>query len=504
MTSCERPESAPPRSGSRIVAGARGLPFYLDLALNQYDDISAAGGHPAADDFAGTPGEVLERFLDHLSETEVDGLRLASYPAELDEMLLGELCRTFLGGAAGADWGRLMQRSYVTQGDPGRATMHAVMRETLQAREERTRAVVYRDIHRHLFERYERLARSAGTARDVGEAHDRALLAAARHLAASDRQRLVSWILEPRWQVFYDAGRWRALSAVFEQIDDDVQLAPGGDRRSDAIWFNHHYAHICQFMGRNHQAKMLYERARQNYPKEALGTPDPDYATILQALADVDWALGNQDEAETLYADAITIYEAAPDRNVRRYANALFSLAQHREAAGRHAEADAHFQKARDVFESLSDRLPTDYADALLRFGRVRQAQGRSGEAEALYRQALDIYDRPSGDRDGYATALLDLAVCLASRGDTRGAEAAFRTAVSLAEAALGPEHPNLGRALHLQAAAWMDDEFRRSDAMSQLGRAIEILDSSLGPEHVWTKEARADLARLQGARVDR
>ncbi len=374
------------------------------------------------------------------------------------------------------------------------------MRETLQARERRTRPEFYNEAHKYLFERCDTIAQSAGAARNIGDTHEQALLQAARHLAAWNPHRLTAWILEPKWRIFYEAGRWRALSDTFELISDRAEIPPAGDRLADAIWFYHHYAHVCQFTGRNAEAKELYERARRNYPREALKIADPDYATILHALADVSTAMGDEDGAEPLYAEAMNIYEAAPVANARRYAYALFSVARCHEANGREGDAETYYQRARELFEKRSAEAPNEYAGFLLEFGRARRTRRRDDEAELLFKDALAAYDRPGGDRDGYAAVLVELSRCLAARGERASADAEFGRAVAAYEEALGPEHPNLGRALHLQAAFWLDDDGRRARAIPQLARATEILEESLGGDHAWTREARADLDRLQRA----
>jgi hypothetical protein len=118
----------------QIVKGAKGLPFYLDLQVDLFVAMLEKGATPQPSDFATTPSKILARFLDHLGEQEEQALRLASYPRFLDEPLLNNLANKFMGGAALVDWPRLTARSFMTKGELGIVTMHALMREELQRR----------------------------------------------------------------------------------------------------------------------------------------------------------------------------------------------------------------------------------------------------------------------------------------------------------------------------------------------------------------------------------
>lgn len=482
---------------ARIVEGAQGLPFYLDLALDQFENLKANGLKPGADDFGSTPVMVLHRFLDHLSASEESELRLASYPEDIDETLFLDLARAFLGGIACVDWARLTRRSFTTQDESGRSSMHAVMRTGLQARERDERAELFREVHLWLFNRYDAQADSAESTSDIGETHDRALLAAAEHLAACDASRLPSWILQQRWKKYYDAGRWRALSIAFDKASCTVE-ATLTSAPAEAVWFDHHRAHVCQSMGRYEEALELYSRAQKNY-KAAFGDHQPEYATILHALGDVLRVTGRESEAETFYADALKIYQAAPGKYDQRYADVLFSLALIDDVNGREVEARAYYRKAQEIYKTSIGGRDPDYANFLLKLGRAHKSNGRTDEAVALYREALDIYKTTNDNlHEGYAATLLDLSDCLAILGEGNEAETGFEQAASIYADALGPEHPNLGQALHQQAAFWIENNKRREAATAQLERAIVILDTALGDEHNWTRKARQDLHRLQ------
>jgi hypothetical protein len=104
------------------------LPYYLQIQLETYWDIKAAGRAPTSADFGGDHREILPRLLNHLDTETETLLRLASYPAVLDLPLL-EMLRTkfFDTGSARTEWSRLYARSFVSDGSEGGRLLHDLM-----------------------------------------------------------------------------------------------------------------------------------------------------------------------------------------------------------------------------------------------------------------------------------------------------------------------------------------------------------------------------------------
>jgi tetratricopeptide (TPR) repeat protein len=218
----------------------------------------------------------------------------------------------------------------------------------------------------------------------------------------------------------------------------------------------------------------------------------PAYATILDALANVHWELGERREAEPLYAQARAIYEASSGAYAIRHAYALFKLARLLDDRGEAAGAEALYQRATERFETICTGLPREFAGFLLELARIRRGQQRHDDAIGLLERALAVNPHTSCALDERALILLEMAECLAARGDRPAAQEYFDRAVAAHEESFGGEHPNLGRALHLRAAFRLDGDPTSADAASEVSRALGILSDSLGGEHSWTREARA------------
>ena len=481
----------------RIVAAACGLPLYLDLAVTQYERLVRNGSSVKDDDFAETPEGLLYRFLEHLTDAERSELLLASYPDEIDETLFDALADAFPGVVAGVIWLRFNRHSFNTQNGDGSIVIHSLVREGLQKLERRERANHFRRVHLWLFERYDKVAASTDEGDSMGYKNDRGLLAAARHLGEAAPEKFASWLFQSRWQRFYDDERYLALSKVLERVRDEIERPDSSAGTVHAWEVYHHLGHVYQFMGRYQEAKGQYERAVEAY--DALDNRDPlVYATILHATADVCRATRDDHRAEELYERALHLYKGEPTRYEQRHAEVLFSVGLIRHAQRLRTEAEQYFQEAQEIYKKLAADRPRDYADFLHRLAFVYFESHLIGEAEAIYRQALEIFENELGrTHPNYADTLVYLSMCLGVH-DRTAALKALDEAVSTYLEALGQEHPKFGRALHHQALLWEEAPQTRKDARPQLERACRILRNALGDAHDWTKQAAADLLRLQ------
>lgn len=145
---------------ARIVEGAKGIPFYLNLQVDQYESCKRSNLIPQADEYGGKEPEMLARFISHLPDTTRRALRVASYPRWLDETLLFNLCEKFLGGVAVISLHELTAYSFWTKQEESHY-LHAVMRDHLQAESYEHEPVLFKRIHQHLFDYHSLLQSNA-------------------------------------------------------------------------------------------------------------------------------------------------------------------------------------------------------------------------------------------------------------------------------------------------------------------------------------------------------
>ncbi len=136
---------------------------------------------------------------------------------------------------------------------------------------------------------------------------------------------------------------------------------------------------------------------------------DPGSLTLLNILASLSLAVGDQAAAEAAYRRAKAV---RPD-----YAEAHYNLGVLLQQQGRLAEAESAYQQA------LAAK--PDYAESYANLGALLQEQARPDKAEAAYRQAIAF-------NPDYAEAHFNLGVLLQEQGRLAEAETAYREALSL------------------------------------------------------------------------
>ncbi|MDZ7752625.1 MAG: tetratricopeptide repeat protein [Gammaproteobacteria bacterium] len=483
---------------TRIVDGAHGVPLHLALAARLYHDLVADGRAPAVEDFGRTPMELVDQFIDHLSDSERSNLRIASYPDAIDESLYFGLVHQFPGHVSNADWAQLTGQSFMFRSS-GFYTMHPTIRDELQLRECERSNMLYSRVHRFLFDYYRQQAGRHGIARQLGSADDRAFVAAARHLARSEPAYFPTWLLDHdrkgQTQLFGDGDRWRALLQVFE-----IAASAGRDIYSDEdrLWLGHHQAHVLQMAGCFEDAAALYENALEAH-ESIVSDPSPEQAleraTIVHALGDVYRQLDPDDSrSETCYRRALGTYDAVPQGFEQRRVDVEFSLGLLRDAAGDATAAKRLYDDAKRRNAALHGDGGAPYAMFLTQLGQAHRTYGRNEDALAEFAQARAILSGDGTPDDGVGIVLLEIAECRAATGNESGAAASFDQAVAALEAHAGDEHANTAHARHRQARFWLRDRSRLDAARAQIERAVSTLEATMGSQHEWTREARADL----------
>lgn len=275
---------------ANIVQGARGIPFYLDLQVDQYENCKRGGQTPQADQYGGTQPEILQRFTSHLPGDLRRALVVAACPRWLDEALFLNLCGQFLGGMAAVRLADLTRYSFWTE-TGGHHYLHAVMRDHLQDDSRKNEAALYQQIHRHLFEHYDKKLQQLESAKDLTGEHAEALSEGAYHLQQIDRAVLPLWV-DKYTKIFYLAAQWTVLLPLLQQslaIRREI-----GDKHGEGATLNN-MATIAQARG-DYDTVLDYLNqslaiCREIGNKQGEGATLNNMAAIAHACGDYDTAL---------------------------------------------------------------------------------------------------------------------------------------------------------------------------------------------------------------------
>ena len=136
-------------------------------------------------------------------------------------------------------------------------------------------------------------------------------------------------------------------------------------------------------------------------------------------------------------------------------------------------------------------------ATALNNLAALYRSQGRYAEAEPLYRRSLKIAEAALGpDHPDVALSLNNLAGLYELQGRYADAEPLIRRSLKIKEAKLGPDHPDVAQSLNNLALLY-ESQGRYAEAEPLFRRSLTIREATLGPDHPDVAAALNNLAVL-------
>jgi tetratricopeptide (TPR) repeat protein len=465
-----------PAIRTRIIEGSSGLPYYLDLAVDQFVVMREKGQAPSRDAFGTTPAAVTERFLAHLGEEERRDLRLASYPAKLDEALFTDLVTEFFGGAAMGDWARLKRRSVMTREEDGSLAMHALMREALQQQERTERAELYKRVHRHLFEHYDGQI-TKDEPKSLTPDDDRLLLAAGFHVLTLGADDAIEW-LRNRFGIFEIAARWQAIEEIFQRFRSLPAIPP-----EDRAWLDNVLGNCLHSQGRPGEAEFLYRKAIKTLEAQ-FGEGHTETLASLNNLAVTLADQGRRKEAEELHRKVLDIRTALLGEVHPATTLSQSNLAGELYRAGKLHEAEALHRKALVARQKSPDAQPWELAQSYEGLAVNVRALGRMAEAEEFLRLALELNEAHLGEHHPDTAITCDnLGSVLRDCGRLPEAKEFHERCLAIRKACLGEEHPALAVSY---ANLALDLEFLGfpEEAETLFFDALEVTRRSLGDNH--------------------
>ncbi len=229
-------------------------------------------------------------------------------------------------------------------------------------------------------------------------------------------------------------------------------------------------------------------------------TEGPESARTALELTNLGTALrqtGDVAGSAEAYQEAVRIRRGLQREPGVEVGRVLGSLADILDDLDRVEEAEAAGREAVELLRrEYGEKGHAELAIALSNLAGVVRRQGRFEEAEALGREAIAVSERSLGPGHFFvAQGWNNLGVTLAQAGDRRGATEAYATAVRLARASEGPDHPRLASLLTNWANALVADE-RFADAEATYTDALRIA-SQPGQDPLTTAHVRMGLANV-------
>ena len=255
-------------------------------------------------------------------------------------------------------------------------------------------------------------------------------------------------------------------------------------------------------MGDYARAEPLYLQC-QEIRKKALGEEHPDYATTLNNLALLYYAMGDDARAEPLYLQCKEIEKKALGEEHPDYAVTIRNLALLYETIGDYERAEPLYLQCKEIEKKVLGEEHPNYATTLNNLGLLYEAMGDYERAEPLLLQCKEIEKKALGEEHpGYANTLNNLASLYDSMGDYERAESLYLQCMEIQKKTLGEKHPDYANTLsNLAFLYYFMGDYVRAETLGLQSK--EIRKQTLGEEHPDYATTLNNLALLYDAMGD-
>ncbi|WP_135605514.1 tetratricopeptide repeat protein [Methanococcoides sp. NM1] len=494
-----------------IFNGSSGVPYYLDLTVDTYQQIKE-NRQPTPYDFAKAPHEVFENFIKYLDRAEKETLKVLSSPRFWDENLFEVLITEFKTGYSLTAFSELNRFSFMTQESGGRWYMHKLMKESLQEYQDQD---LKEKVHRFMFEYYDGQLTDVDIQK-IKDEHKTALTEGFYHgKIVLEAQELFSWFYE-RADIFNRAAQWQLIMPLYEEMSQILEKGLGSNHSDvatslnslamlygkmrnydDALTlyqqaldirkrvFGPNHRHVATIMnnlavlhskmGNYDDALTLYQQALEILKRD-LGSEHPDVAAIMNSLAMLYTEMRNYDDALKLYQCVLEIQERVLDPDHLDVAITLNNLAMLYRKMRIYDDALTSHQRALGILKRVLGSNHPDVATSMNNLAGLYTEMEKYDDALKLYPRALAIRKRIFGpNHPAVATILNNLAVLYRKMGNYDDALTLHHRALEIREQAFGPEHPDVANSLYTLAVLY-DEMEKYDDALKLYQRALDII----------------------------
>jgi tetratricopeptide (TPR) repeat protein len=253
--------------------------------------------------------------------------------------------------------------------------------------------------------------------------------------------------------------------------------------------------------GKLDEAQHVLERALAL--REGLyGKNHPWVAASLNNLGNVYRAQAKLDDAKRLYDRALAIRLAAYGPISEDVATSYLNLGTFYSDLGDNTSARTYYEKALATYEQVDGANSDDVAIASGNLGGTMITLGDVDEGRTRVERAIAIYSSNNPNDPRIADNLSTLSDADLSEGKYAEGLVKAQHAAAIAEAAYGPDHPDVG--IYFTNEAELLEQLHRIDeALALQLRANVILEKAFGPDHPVMAAGLASLADVQRAKGD-
>jgi CHAT domain-containing protein len=218
--------------------------------------------------------------------------------------------------------------------------------------------------------------------------------------------------------------------------------------------------------------------------RKIFGEHDPNFASRLTVLAELDYDAADYAQAAALNRQALQIFQETLGEKHPNCAFNLNELGRANLALGDFAKAEPLFQQSLQIYRDTVGQRHVDYARELNNIAGLYASMGDYQQAEKLCLQAIQIRKNLSGEKQlAFASSLESLASLYSSMGDYAKAEPLCRQAAEIQRRISGETNPSYAKTLHrLGSIDIVMGDFAKAEPL--LLQALQIRKQAFGEKH--------------------
>jgi len=203
---------------SKIISSSGGHPYHLDLSVDTYFEIKNRGETMEVSKFGSNQREILDRFLQYLTDEEIETLKIMTIPRYYTEELFSYLLNEHPTGYAVTRYHDFNKFSFISK-EEEKLFIHALMRQGIL---EYSNQALVTKVHQSLAVYFDGLVQKYSTANLNTEKEIQALEESIfHHQAYMDKEEFLHWLSStclPTLRKLQLRGETNFLRQVLEQL----------------------------------------------------------------------------------------------------------------------------------------------------------------------------------------------------------------------------------------------------------------------------------------------
>lgn len=471
-----------------IVKASEGVPYYLNLSVDTYEQVSRRK-KPEAKDFAGTKKEVFEKFVKYLDKNEIRTLNVLSAPNSWDRNLFELLIKKFNPTYSIYEFPDLVKYSFIKKDMDESFSLHQLMRKSLQEYQD---PIYRKDVHLFLHNYYSNKIKDIDFM-SITQEHETALIEAYYHAKESLKfAELGIWVIK-YIEPFDKAGYWKTIDPIYEDFIELLKEKVGPENIYIGA-FLRRLAFLREDRGRYNEAIAYYQQVLKIFEKNLgkkilenkdVAVDDHSIAMVSNDLANCYLDIGEYEKALTLQQKALKIVQNKVDEDPLYIALLQQNMATTYQYLGQYKRAMELCQAALNVREARLGEEDLEVAITLENMAIIHQQSSNYKEALPIYQRVLNIREKKLGPKHPLvAQTLSNLGTVCILMDNIDDALKYNQRAQKIAEEKLDKNHISIANTLNNLGATYRY-AYRYDDALEVFQQALQITEHSLGPDNL-------------------